>query len=47
VHLSDIDHREDWRRFSVVAEVASHRIMGKGPEGYREALEYLAGKVTE
>src|SRR5215467_2135775 len=47
VHLSDIDHREDWRKFSVVAEVASHRIMGKGPDGYREALEYLAGQVAE
>ncbi len=46
VHLSDIDHREDWRKVSVVAEVASHRIVGKGPEGYREALEYLAGEVT-
>lgn len=45
VHLSDIEHREEWRRFSVVAELASHRVIGKGPDGYREALEYLAGKV--
>ena len=45
VHLSDIENREEWRRFSVVAEVASHRVLGKGPDGYREALEYLAGKV--
>jgi len=45
VHLSDIEHREEWRRFSVVAEIASHRVVGKGPEGYREALEYLSGKV--
>ena len=45
VHLSDIEKREEWRRFSVVAEVASHRVLGKGPDGYREALEYLAGKV--
>ena len=47
VHLSDIENREEWRRFSVIAEVASHRIMGKGPDGYREALEYLAGQVAE
>ena len=46
VHLSDIEKREEWRRFSVVAEVASHRVLGKGPDGYREALEYLAGKVV-
>jgi len=45
VHLSDIEHREEWRSFSVVAEFASHRVIGKGPDGYREALEYLAGKV--
>src|SRR4051794_38084686 len=44
VHLSDIEHREEWRRHSVVAELATHRIIGKGPDGYREALEFLAGK---
>ena len=42
VHLSNLDAREDWRRTSVIAEVASKRIMGKGPDGYREALEFLA-----
>ena len=47
VHLSNIEEREEWRRFSVVAEVASRRVIGKGPDGYREALEYLAGKVAE
>jgi 3-dehydroquinate dehydratase II len=43
VHLSDIEAREDWRRFSVVAELASHRVIGKGPDGYRDALQYLVG----
>ena len=47
VHLSNIENREEWRRFSVVAEPASHRILGKGPDGYREALEWLAGKGKE
>ena len=41
VHLSNVDDREDWRRHSVVADLAAKRIMGKGPDGYREALEYL------
>ena len=45
VHLSDIAHREEWRRFSVVQDIASHRVIGKGPDGYREALEFLVGKV--
>jgi len=41
VHLSNVDEREEWRRFSVVAELAATRIVGKGPDGYREALEFL------
>jgi 3-dehydroquinate dehydratase II len=41
VHLSNIEEREEWRRFSVLTDVVAHRILGKGPEGYREALEYL------
>ena len=41
VHLSDIDKREDWRRRSVIADVVSTRVLGKGPDGYREALVYL------
>ena len=42
VHLSNIDEREEWRRHSVIAELAAHRVIGKGPDGYREALVYLA-----
>jgi len=41
VHLSDIENREEWRRHSVIAEVSAHRVIGKGPDGYREALEFL------
>ncbi len=41
VHLSDIEAREEWRRVSVVSDIAAKRIMGRGPAGYREALEYL------
>jgi 3-dehydroquinate dehydratase-2 len=44
VHLSDVDNREEWRKFSVISDLAAKRIVGKGPDGYREALEYLAGK---
>jgi 3-dehydroquinate dehydratase-2 len=45
VHLSDIAKREEWRRRSVIEDVVSKRILGKGPEGYREALAYLAGRA--
>ena len=43
VHLSDIAEREEWRRFSVVEDIAAARFIGKGPDGYREALEYIVG----
>jgi 3-dehydroquinate dehydratase-2 len=42
VHLSNIEEREEWRRTSVVADLMAHRVIGKGPEGYREALAYLS-----
>jgi 3-dehydroquinate dehydratase II len=45
VHLSDIESREEWRRFSVFEGMVLARISGKGPEGYREALEILARKL--
>ena len=45
VHLSKVDEREAWRRNSVVAELAAKRVIGKGPEGYREALEFIVNKL--
>jgi 3-dehydroquinate dehydratase II len=41
VHLSDLEAREPWRRHSVIAELCFARVLGKGPAGYREALERL------
>ena len=41
VHLSNIREREEWRRFSVLEDIAAARFIGKGPDGYREALEFL------
>jgi 3-dehydroquinate dehydratase-2 len=43
VHLSDLEAREEWRRRSVIADVTARRILGKGADGYREALEFLKG----
>ena len=43
VHLSNIDDREEWRRHSVVADLAALRVIGEGADGYRMALEFLAG----
>jgi len=41
VHLSNVDEREEWRRFSVLEGIVAARYVGKGPDGYREALEFL------
>jgi 3-dehydroquinate dehydratase-2 len=46
VHLSNIEEREKWRHVSVLADLAAHRVIGKGPDGYREALEFVAGKAA-
>ncbi len=45
VHLSDVESREDWRRVSVFDGLVLAKISGKGTDGYREALELLAGKL--
>lgn len=42
VHLSDINEREEFRKFSYVSLAAKKTICGKGFDGYREALEYFA-----
>ena len=42
VHLSDINEREEFRKFSYVSMVAKKTICGLGFEGYRKALEYFA-----
>ena len=44
VHLSNIEEREEWRQVSLIADFAAKRVIGKGPDGYREALEFLAGQ---
>jgi 3-dehydroquinate dehydratase II len=45
VHISDVDSREDWRRTSVFEGVVLAKVAGKGLDGYREALELLAGEL--
>jgi 3-dehydroquinate dehydratase II len=41
VHLSDVQSREMWRRRSVVGDLCLATFSGRGPEGYRLALERL------
>ena len=46
VHLSDVEHREEWRRHSVIADVVTTRVIGKGPDGYRDALSFIAEQAA-
>ena len=47
VHLSAIEEREEFRRHSVLEGLGIKRITGKGPDGYREALEHLVAEVQQ
>lgn len=40
VHISDVDSREDFRKFSYVSLYAEKTISGHGFDGYVEALRY-------
>jgi len=46
VHLSDVDSRDEWRRHSVITELCVARVAGRGPDGYREALDRLHGELA-
>jgi 3-dehydroquinate dehydratase II len=47
VHISDISKREQFRNVTVFAGLENliGRVYGKGPDGYREALELIAKRL--
>jgi 3-dehydroquinate dehydratase-2 len=45
VHLSDVEARDDWRKLSVFEGLVLAKVSGKGPDGYREALDLLAREL--
>lgn len=47
VHLSDVESRESWRRISVFDGLCVAKVSGKGPDGYRDALEALKRALDE
>jgi 3-dehydroquinate dehydratase-2 len=41
VHLTDINNRENFRNINLISEFCEKSIIGKGIDGYIEALEYI------
>lgn len=46
VHISDINSREEFRKFSFVSLYAEKTIAGHGLKGYIEAIDYLKNKLS-
>ena len=44
VHISDVDNREEFRKFSYISYYAEIKIAGHGINGYAEAIEYFVNK---
>lgn len=47
VHISDINTREEFRKFSFVSLYAEKTIAGHGFKGYEEAINYLKEKLMK
>jgi 3-dehydroquinate dehydratase-2 len=45
VHLSDVSAREEWRRHSVISDLCLATVSGRGPDGYRDALDRIAAEL--
>jgi 3-dehydroquinate dehydratase-2 len=45
VHLSAIDEREEWRARSVIRDLCAGVVSGRGPDGYKDALELLVKEL--
>lgn len=41
VHISDIRQREPFRQHSLLTDVCAHSIIGKGTDGYSQAVQWL------
>ena len=46
VHISDVDSREEFRRFSYPGLYCEKTIKGQGIDGYRQAIIYLKDKYA-
>ena len=47
VHISDITKREEFRRKSLLTDICACSIIGKGTDGYLEAVDWILGEKRE
>jgi 3-dehydroquinate dehydratase-2 len=47
VHISDVMHREEFRRVSVVRDLCFATVSGQGVDGYRQALTRLKEELQQ
>ena len=47
VHITDIANREDFRKISYVSYYAEKTVVGKGIDGYLDAMDYLIEKYRK
>ncbi|MGM7696896.1 type II 3-dehydroquinate dehydratase [Microbacterium sp. A84] len=45
VHISDVNAREEFRRFSYLHDVAAVRVIGEGADGYANAVRQLTALI--
>lgn len=45
VHLTNVNEREEFRKLSYVSKYAEKTIVGKGFQGYKEAILYFAQRI--
>ncbi|MFE6733555.1 type II 3-dehydroquinate dehydratase [Microbacterium sp. NPDC057650] len=45
VHISDVYRREEFRHFSYLSDVAAVRVVGRGVQGYAEAVRELVAQL--
>lgn len=47
VHITDISKREEFRRISLIKGICNLSVVGKGVEGYLEAIEFAYKKYNK
>ena len=45
IHISDVNAREEFRRFSYLHDVAAVRVIGQGVNGYASAIAQLTALI--